>query len=346
MADKFRIGISPALATPAGEPLFPSYELSALETDPAFELTEYQVQSPLQASDLTGFDALILLGERMAAESFPGDGRLALICRMGVGYDTVDVPACDAHDVALTITPESARRPMAQATLTLILALAGRLFVKDRIARQGPDGWRQRTDHHGLALNGRTLGLIGVGNIGREVLKLAAPFDMRIVGYDPALDESDAARLGFEPMATDEIFRTADFITLHCPLTARTRHLVNRERLALMKPEAFLINTARGPVVDQQALAEVLGAGRIAGAALDVMDPEPSAASEALCELDNVILTPHALGWTDDMFAQMAAGNMAAIRAVAAGRAPVDVVNSDVLSAAGFQAKLGTYRRG
>ncbi|MCR9074354.1 MAG: dehydrogenase [Alphaproteobacteria bacterium] len=340
MTTPFRVGLSPTLDPSRGKLKFPSYDLAELAADPAFDLAYYEADEPLSAKALAGFDGVVLLGERMAAESFPGDGRLKLIARMGVGFDTVDVPACTAHHVALTITPPAVARPMAVATLNYLLALANNMMVKDRLTRQGPDGWAARTDHHGIGLIGRTFAMIGLGNIGRETLKLIRPLDMRVIVCDPALTAGDAEALGVVPVDLETAFREGDFVSLHCPLNDQTRHLVNAERLALMKPTAYLINTARGPVVDQIALYDALSSGRIAGAGLDVMDPEPSAADEPIARLNNVVLAPHALGWTDQMFAEMARVNAAAIRAVAEGKAPEFVVNKEVLSAPDFLAKL------
>jgi D-3-phosphoglycerate dehydrogenase len=340
MARPFRIGLSPTLDPSRGKLQFPSYDLSELAADDNFELAYFEAASPLLARDLTGFDALVLLGERMAATSFPGDGQLQLIARMGVGYDTVDVPACTENAVALTITPPAVARPMAVATLNYLLALANKMMLKDRLTRQGPSGWADRTNHHGMGLIGRTFAMVGLGNIGRETLKLIKPLDMKVIISDPALTAADADDLGVQLCDLDTVFRAGDFVSLHCPLTAETHHLVNAEKLAMMKSSAYLINTARGPVVDQAALYQALVSGQIAGAGLDVLDPEPSAADEPIARLDNVVLAPHALGWTDQMFAGMAAVNLAAIQAVAAGENPDFVVNKDVLTSAKFGAKL------
>ena len=340
MARRFRIGLSPTLDPSRGRLQFPSYDVSELANDDRFELAYFDAASPLAAADLIGFDALVLLGERMAADSFPGDGRLQLIARMGVGYDTVDVSACTAHGVALTITPPAVARPMAVATLNYLLTLANKMLVKDRLTRAGPSGWAERTNHHGIGLIGRTFAMVGLGNIGRETLKLIKPLDMNVIICDPALSADDAGELGVNLCDLETIFRDGDFVSLHCPLTDETHHLVNAEKLALMKPTAYLINTARGPVVDQAALYQALVNGQIAGAGLDVLDPEPSAADEPIASLDNVVLAPHALGWTDQMFAGMAAVNLATIRAVAAGQNPEFVVNKDVLTRADFRAKL------
>lgn len=343
MSEKFRVGLTSMLRETEGRLLFPSYDVSSLIAEGNVEIEYFPPASPIRAADIAGFDALVLFGEVMAADSFPGDGRLSLIARMGVGYDTVDLTASSAHDVAVCITPESARRPMAQATLTLLLALSGQLIAKDRMTRGGPAGWSKRMDHHGVGLHGRTLGIIGIGNIGRELVEMVRPLGMRLIASDPAWTISRAEEIGVELMATDEVFRQSDFISLHCPLTAETRHIADAKRIASMKPGSYLINTARGPVADQRAVYDALVSGQLAGAALDVLDPEPSALAEPLNQLDNVILTPHAMGWTDHMFAAMAAANMAAMRAIMAGDNPRDTVNSEVLAQAGFQAKLKAY---
>ena len=328
-----------------GSAHFPSYSLSRL-SDEGFELAGFTSASPLPAATVEGFDSLVLLGERFTAESVPGDGRLAHIARMGVGYDTVDTDVCTANDIALTITPEAVRRPMAVACLSLLLALTGRLFTKDHLTRQGPAGWAERTRHHGMGLIGRTLGVVGLGNIGAEFVRLAKPLDMNVIACDPYVDPEVAEELGVYLVDLDTVFRDADVVSLNCPLNEETRYLADQRTIGLMKPTAYLINTARGPVVDQAALYAALTSGSIAGAGLDVLDPEPSVEAEPLHELDNVILAPHALGWSDQMFATMAAVNMAAIRAVREGGVPANVVNKAVLDRPGFQAKLSGLSRG
>jgi len=337
---KFRVGVSPHLAGRDGHKPFPSYDLAALAADPAFELVELPDAGLVPPAVTQDCDAVILLLEQMRGQSFAPGARLKLIARMGVGYDTIDVPAATANDVALTITPDAVRRPMAVAIVTYLLALAGNLLVKDRIAKGGAPVWPERARHHGVGLVGRTFGQVGVGNIGAEALRLLAPFGLRIVAHDPYRDPAELRALGAEPVGLDELFRQADFVSLSCPLNDETRHLADARRIGLMKPTAYLINTARGPVVEQKALCAALQERRIAGAALDVFDPEPPPAGEPILELDNLVAAPHALGWTDQMFSVMADVNMAAIRAVAAGREPANVVNREVLGQPGFRAKL------
>jgi phosphoglycerate dehydrogenase-like enzyme len=229
-----------------------------------------------------------------------------------------------------------------------MLALTGKLLVKDRLTRAGPDGFNQRSAHMGVGLVGRTLGSLGIGNIGAEVFRMAKPFDMKFIAYDPFADRSAADALGIELVSLDELFRRSDVLTVNCPLTPETRHIVNAERLALMKPSAYLINTARGPIVDQKALTKVLQERRIAGAGLDVLEQEPPDADDPILKLDNVILAPHALCWTDQCFAGNGAADVEAVIDVQHGREPRGIVNREVLSSevwkqrlAGFAARFG-----
>ena len=241
------------------------------------------------------------------------------------------------------ITPDGVRRPVAVSILTLVFALSGKLFVKDRIARRGPPGWAEKTVHNGIGLVGRTLGSVGMGNIGAEMFRLARPLDMRFIAHDPYADPALAADLGVTLTDLETVFREADFVCVSCPLAPETHHLVNRDRLRLMKPTAFLVNTARGPIVDQGALTEALRAGVIAGAGLDVLEQEPPDAGDPLLTLDNVIVTPHALCWTDQLFAGSGAADVRAVLAIMAGRVPTGIVNRDIVDRPGWQARLRGY---
>ena len=190
---------------------------------------------------------------------------------------------------------------------------------------------------------GLTLGSVGMGNIGAEMFRLARPLDMRFIAHDPYADPALAADLGVTLTDPDSVFREADFLCVNCPLSDETHHLVNQDRLGLMKPTAFLINTARGPIVDQAALTKALREGGIAGAGLDVFEQEPSDADEPLLTLDNVIVTPHALCWMDQLFAGSGAADVRAVLAVMAGRIPDGIVNRNVVDRPGWRARLAGY---
>jgi phosphoglycerate dehydrogenase-like enzyme len=253
------------------------------------------------------------------------------VARFGVGYDSVDVAACTEAGIAVAITPDGVRRPVAVSVLTFMLALAGQLMAKDRLTRLGPAGWARRGEHMGLGLTGRTLGQLGLGNIGAEVFRLAKPLDMRFLAHDPFADPETAESLGVALVDIETLFRESDFVSVSVPLSDATRGLVGARLIGLMKPTAYLINTARGPIVDQRALHEALAAGRIAGAGLDVFEAEPTPADEPLLALDNVIVTPHALCWTDECFAGNGAADIRAVLAAKRGETPAHIVNPAAL---------------
>jgi D-3-phosphoglycerate dehydrogenase len=175
-------------------------------------------------------------------------------------------------------------------------------------------------------LTGRTLGLVGAGGIGQEVLRVAQPFFQRMLAADPYVDAAQIQALGGEHVALETVLAASDFVVVCCQLTPATRHLIGADQLAAMKPDAFLINMARGPVVDEAALIAALQRRQIAGAGLDVFEQEPTPASNPLLGMDNVVLTPHALCWTDECFHDIAASALQSIVEVAQGRRPRHVV--------------------
>jgi D-3-phosphoglycerate dehydrogenase len=332
MSEQFRIGLTRDFLDESDNLSFPDIGLGLLDAEPrvSWEFLPERVRE-LPPEYAARYDAIVALGVKVTAASLAGeDRRLALVSRFGVGYDMIDVPACTRAGVLLTITPDGVRRPVAQAVLTFILSLAGKLLIKDRITRAGR--WRGAAEHMGMGVTGRTLGLIGVGNIGRDVVKLVAPFEMRVLAHDPYARQEDLAPLGVTLVDLDTLLAESDFVSVNCPLNDETRHLVGARALGLMKPSAYLINTARGPIVDEAALYTVLAERRIAGAGLDVFEEEPTPSDNPLFGLDNVILTPHALCWTDECFRGNGEGACTAALDVARGAIPKHVVNRDVLT--------------
>lgn len=336
----FRVALSGDFFGADGAPRFPEFDLAPLQDRGDIDLVTLEPGAEIRPDQVADIDALILLLPRVGADSFDPGGRLGLIARFGVGYDNVDVAACTENGVALAITPDGVRRPVAVSILTLMFALTGKLLVKDRLARRGPAGWAEKTAHNGVGLVGRTLGSLGVGNIGAEMFRLARPLDMRFIAHDPYLDGELAAALGIEPVGLDELFRRSDVLCVNCPLSDATRHLVDARRLGLMKPTAYLINTARGPIVDQAALTAALAEGRIAGAGLDVLEREPPEAGDPILALDNVIVTPHALCWTDQLFAGNGAADVQAVLDFKEGRVPRGIVNREVTERSDWRRKL------
>jgi phosphoglycerate dehydrogenase-like enzyme len=341
----FRVALSGDFRKADGSPTFPDFDLTPLLTAKNVETVYLDNASPLKGEQLEDFDALILLAHRFDATSVPKSGRLAVVARFGVGYDTVDVKACTANDIALVITPDGVRRPVAVSILTFILALTGKLMVKDQLARMGGPGFAARGEHMGVGLVGKVLGSLGVGNIGAEMFRLAKPFDMKFIAHDPFADKAVAAELGIELVSLEELFARSDILCVNCPLTPETHHIVNAERLALMKPTAYFINTARGPIVDQKALTKVLQERKIAGAGLDVFEQEPTDPNDPLLKLDNIIAAPHALCWTDQCFAGNGAADVKAVLDAMKGQLPRGIVNREVTDRPGFKAKLEGFAK-
>jgi D-3-phosphoglycerate dehydrogenase len=258
------------------------------------------------------------------------DLRLKVVSRHGVGYDSVDVPAMSRAGVLVCNTPNAVPRPVATMALTFVLALAQKLFVKDRITRAGL--WNDRVNHMGMGLTGRTLGVVGAGRIGKELLRMARVFDLRLLSADPYAEELELRYLGAKKVDLDALMVQSDFVVVTALLNEETRHLINAKQLGYMKPSAYLINVARGPVVDEKALYDALAKGRIAGAALDVFEEEPTPPDNPILKLDNVIVTPHALCWTDELFANIARTAVGAVLAAHAGKKPQFVVDVGALA--------------
>ena len=338
---KFRVALSGDFMKPDGSPAYPMFDLSPLNEAADIEI-EYvaPVDGRMTATSLVGFDVLILLAAVFDANSIPPDGRLGLVARFGVGYDSVDVDACSRAGIGVVITPNGVRRPVAVSILTLILALAGKLFEKDKLTRQGSTGFAKRPDYMGVGLMGRTLGSIGIGNIGAETFRVCMPLEMNFLAHDPWADREMAAEIGVKLVDLETLFRKSDFLCVNTPLTPDTHHIVNRETLAMMKASAYLINTSRGPTVDQTALVEALQSGMIAGAGLDVLDPEPPQPDDPILHLDNVITTPHALCWTDQCFAGIGASDVQQVLAFKRGEEPPHLVDKEVVNNSQFSARL------
>jgi D-3-phosphoglycerate dehydrogenase len=293
----------------------------------------------LRADQVRGYDALLVLTPRITTATLEGADSLAIVARFGVGYDTVDVEACTKNGVLVTITPDGVRRPVATELMAFILALALKIPLKDRLTREGR--WAERYDDMGMGLTGRTLGVVGLGNIGRDLLTLSKPFEMRHIAYDPYVTREAAANAGAELVSLETLMREADFVCVCCLLNEETFHLVNTERIGLMKPTSYLINAARGPIVDQKALTLALQERRIQGAALDVFEQEPVDPNDPILKLDNVIVTPHALCMTDEGFLRIGQSAIRSILKVKNGELPQYALNPAAADHPRLKARLG-----
>jgi D-3-phosphoglycerate dehydrogenase len=340
----FRVAFSGDFREPDGSPTYTDLDLTPLRVQPGVEVVFLDPANPLRPEQTADIDALILLTSAFTRESIHPNGRLAIVSRFGVGYDAVDIAACTEAGIVVSITPDAVRRPVAVAIITLLLAVTGRLMGKSRLTAQGAAGFAKRREHIGTGLVGRVLGSIGVGNIGGEMFRLAKPFDMKFIAHDPFVKPEVAAELGVELVSLEDVFRRADFLTVNCPLSEKTRRLVSAEQLALMKPTAYFINTARGGIVDQAALTRVLREGRIAGAGLDVLEVEPPDPHDPIFELDNVLVTPHALCWTDQDLAATGRLAIEAVLDVLRGNAPRVPINPAVLKSPRWQKRIADLK--
>ena len=337
MSDRFRVGVTPDFITQAKGLLEPALG----EILPGVEWEFMPATGEAARADaLDRYDAVIALALRFPAESLHGLRRLALIARWGVGYDRIDIPACTANDVIVAITPEAVRRPVAEGIIALIFALAKNLRALDRLCRSGR--WREGMPQTSINVEGRALGSVGAGNIAREMFRLARALGFgRLFAYDPYVSNPPE---GVEMTDLETVLRESDFLAINCPLTSETQGLIGARELGLMKPTAYLINTARGPIVQHDPLVEALQQGRIAGAGLDVFEIEPVPPDDPLLSLENVILAPHAVAWTKEIARDNSLCACRNVLAVSRGEVPQHVVNREAINRPGFQAKLARWR--
>jgi phosphoglycerate dehydrogenase-like enzyme len=293
---------------------------------------------------LNQFDGIFALALKFAAESLKGVDRLAIVARWGVGYDMIDVAALTRSDIMLTITPNGVRRPVAEAILTFVFALLKNLPAQDRLTRAG--GWRGDLQRLGRNIPGHVLGSVGCGNIARELFRLARPLGFRrLLASDPFVKQEEVASLDVEMVDMDTLFRESDFVSINTLLNQHTRGLIGERQFSLMKPTAYFINTARGPIVQHEALVAALREKKIAGAGIDVFPVEPPPKDDPLFALENVIVTPHALAWTEEIMRDNGAEACQNVLAVSRGELPGGIVNPEVIERPGFQHKLARYKK-
>ena len=326
---KFKIGISRDAITATGT-IFGEEAFKVLD-DPAVEWEFLPEKDPEVPPEYAAtYDAICLMSAKITRKTLSGVNRKTrLIARFGVGYDSVDVPACTEQGVLLTISPDGVRRPVAASVIGFVLALAHRMFLKDRLTREGR--WAEKGNYLGSGLMGRTLGVIGVGNIGKEIFRLAQPFGMKLLGCDPNVPQSAVTSLGVAMVDKDTLLRLSDYISVNTFLDESTTGLIGAREFALMKSGAYFINTARGPVVVETALIDALKNNRIAGAAIDVFEQEPVALDNPLLKMGNVILAPHAICHTDECMSLLGQSAFKAAVDLAHGRKPHLIVNTDAL---------------
>jgi D-3-phosphoglycerate dehydrogenase len=291
-----------------------------------FPAHAHQLNEDELIRQLDGIVASVAGSEPYTERVFKAHPQLKVVARVGVGYDAVDTEAATRHGVAVTIAPNTNQEAVAELCFALMLALAKDLPNQHNSVMAG--GWPRKAN---IPLRGRTLGLAGLGRIGKAVTTRGQAFGMKVIAYDPYPDTAWATAHGVRLLETfEELAAQSDYLSLHLPATPQTKYLINKKSLALMKPTAYLLNTARGTLVNERDLYDALKAGKLAGAGLDVFEDEPPG-KIALCELSNVVLTPHAAGTDLQSRDDMALSAAQAVVSLSRGEWPVEkVVNPAV----------------
>ncbi|WP_300345322.1 D-glycerate dehydrogenase [Nesterenkonia sp.] len=270
---------------------------------------------------------LSMVTDRIDGEVLDAAGdQLKIVANMGVGYDNIDLDAAAERSVVVTNTPGVLDETVADLALALILATVRRVAEGDRFIRTGKEWIWGPQEYVGLDVSaGAVLGIVGLGRIGMATARRAAAFGMRILATGSRADSEEARELGVQPAGLDELLASSDVVSLHCPLKPETHHLIGADQLAAMKPGSYLINTARGPLVDEEALADALEAGHLAGAGLDVHEHEPQV-NQRLARRENVVVLPHIGSAGDVTRRRMATLALENLTAVLGGKAPITPV--------------------
>jgi len=275
-----------------------------------------------------GADGLVVdVNTPVGAAVFDRLDDLRVVSRAGVGIENIDVAAATEYGVTVTNAPDYCTREVATHTVTLLLDCARSVAAYDRDTRAGNWGWERGRRVH--RLRGRTLGLVSFGPIARRVREQVRGFDIDVVAYDPYVDAEAMADADVEKVTLETLYAQADFVSLHAPLTDGTRGLVDADALDAMRDHAVLVNTGRGGLVDEAALADALAEETIAAAGLDVLGTEPPAPDHPLVELDNCVVTPHAAWYSAEARAELNATVAANVRAALAGETPPDAIDPE-----------------
>ena len=307
----FRMGLEPLFEAPGVEVVF-------LDREPG----------PVQRGELHGADAVIA-GEpdTIGHEALDGADDLQVVGRTGAGFNSLDLDARTAHGVVAVHAPQGPTKSVAQATLGMLISCAHNFPRYQRLVRE--QGFEERLDNMGFELSGRTLGLVGLGLIARQTLEIL-PFDMEVLAFDPYVSEAKADALGVRLVDLDELLSRSDFVSLHVPLTDETEGLFGEREFRQMKSTAYLLNTTRGGVYEDEVLAEALRDGELAGAAIDVFENEPHVEGNPLLDVEDILVTPHIAGITRESLTRIGNILSESLLAVHRGELPDNVLNPAV----------------
>lgn len=311
--------------------VFPSLEparQALAELNPELQLADEPTPEAILAVARQA-DAVLVTYAKITGEMIRQLERCQIIARFGIGIDNIDIDAASEAGIVVTYVPDYCIDEVSDQAMALLLALARKVTYANQLVQAGR--WEMPAVVPLHRLRGRTLGLVGFGKIPQLVAPKAQAFGLNVITFDPYISKDITSALGVERVDFDQLLETSDYISIHAPLTPETRHLFNAQAFKQMKPEALLINTARGPLVDGDALAQALDEGQLGGAALDVMPVEPPPADSPLLGRDNVILTPHTAFYSEESLLDLQTKAARDVAQVLSGRAPAYPVNPQVL---------------
>ncbi len=276
-----------------------------------------------------GCEAVLIRSAEITEEIMDKVPTLKVIAKHGIGVDNINIPAATAREILIVNAPHSNINAVAEHTVAMIMAAAKHLVLLDKITKDG--GFAKRNQYVNLELAQKTVGFVGFGKIAKLAAKKLSCMDVKMIAYDPYVSQEDANEHGVTMLPLDEVLIQGDFVSLHTPLMEATNKMINKDTLAKMKKSAWIINMARGPIIDEDALADALSNGVIAGAALDVFDPEPPTSDNPLFKMDNVIVSPHNAALSDRALLAMAMDSATGITDYLLGNKPQFPVNAEVL---------------
>ena len=337
----FHVAITADYFDANGVPQFRDAGLAVLDLHPQIQhVAMKEFRSEIGPDQLENAQGIITLNAGVTATTLTRSENLLAIARFGVGYNDIDVSACTQADVLFFTMAGAVDRSMAEATVSWMLALNHLVRAKDLAVREGR--WDKTTKfiQNGRELRDHTFGCVGFGRIARATIKLLDGFGMnQPLSFDPLVEPSEAQSHGVRLVGLDELMAEADLISVHCPLNDQTRDLIGRRELDLMKPTAYILNTARGGIINEDALFDALTRHQIAGAAIDVFVDEPFTTPHRFGQLDNILLAPHAVGLTYECYRDIGTAACTGMVDLAQGRLPKSVINPEVVDRPSFQAK-------
>ena len=319
-----------------GNPKFREMGLEAMDDAAHIQYAPFAEHQPeITPDQIGGAQGVIVLTPNVTVNSVAEPDELIAFGRWGVGFDTVDVAACTQAGVVAYITPGAVNRPVGEAVVGWMIALTHHTRTKDLLIREGR--WDDRVQYMGCEIRDRTFGAVGLGGIARCAIQLLNGFGMnQPIAFDPFLSEDAAKEIGVKLVSLDELLEQADFVSLHCPLNDQTKGLISADQLARMKSTAYIINTARGGIVEEDALYDAVKNNQIAGAALDCFETEPVTSPHRFGELENVILAPHSIAWTHELFRDIGRIVSKGMVDLSLGQQPGGVLNPEVFHQPAF----------